>query len=197
MRNLLYKLICWWYKFVNYPSILLNHVVIGNNVKFRGKVYFKVVGHKTKGKIVIGENVNINSSLSSNPIGGDIHTIIYTRPNGSICIGNNVGISNATIVSETKVIIGDHTNIGGGTKIYDTDFHSLNPHDRLNGDCNIKSKPVVIGQRVFIGGHSIILKGVTIGDNAVIGAGSVVTKDVPSNEIWAGNPARYIKTNSL
>ena len=55
------------------------------------------------------------------------------------------------------------------------------------------SKAVRIGKRVFIGGHSIILKGVTIGDEAVIGACSVVTRDVPAREIWAGNPARFIK----
>ena len=82
---------------------------------------------------------------------------------------------------------------GGDTKIYDTDFHSTDPFKRLHGNTDVPSKPVHIGKRVFIGGHSIILKGVTIGDEAVIGAGSVVTKDVPAGEIWAGNPARFIK----
>lgn len=64
---------------------------------------------------------------------------------------------------------------------------------RLNGDTDIKSRPVNIGKNVFVGGHVIILKGVTIGDGAIIGAGSVVTKDVPTNEIWAGNPATFVK----
>lgn len=81
----------------------------------------------------------------------------------------------------------------GGTKIYDTDFHSTNPHKRLHGNTDVPSKPIHIGERVFIGGHSIILKGVTIGDEAVIGACSVVTRDVPAREIWAGNPAKFIK----
>lgn len=45
----------------------------------------------------------------------------------------------------------------------------------------------------FIGGHSIILKGSHIGENSVIGAGSVVAGNIPANEIWAGNPARFIK----
>lgn len=44
-----------------------------------------------------------------------------------------------------------------------------------------------------MGAYCIILKGVTIGDNSVIGAGSVVTRDVPANEVWAGNPARFMK----
>ena len=52
--------------------------------------------------------------------------------------------------------------------------------------------PVTIGNNVFIGMQSIILKGVTIGDNCVIGAGSVVSRDVPANSVAAGNPARVI-----
>lgn len=52
---------------------------------------------------------------------------------------------------------------------------------------------VTIGNRVFIGMNTLIVKAVSIGDNAVIGAGSVVTKDIPAGEIWAGNPARFIR----
>jgi acetyltransferase-like isoleucine patch superfamily enzyme len=52
---------------------------------------------------------------------------------------------------------------------------------------------VIIEDNVFIGAHSTILKGVTIGKNSVIGACSVVTKNIPPNEIWAGNPAKFIK----
>ena len=63
----------------------------------------------------------------------------------------------------------------------------------MNGDTDIRTKPVHIGENVFIGGHCVILKGVTIGDGAVIGAGSVVTKSIPAGEIWAGNPAKFIR----
>ena len=52
-----------------------------------------------------------------------------------------------------------------------------------------------IGNRCFIGVRSIILPGVTIGDEVIVGAGSVVTKDIPSNCIVAGNPAKIIKEN--
>ena len=55
------------------------------------------------------------------------------------------------------------------------------------------SKKVSIGNHVFIGAHSTILKGVTIGKNSIIGACSLVAKNIPANEIWAGNPAKFIK----
>lgn len=58
-----------------------------------------------------------------------------------------------------------------------------------------KMENVKIENNVFIGAHTTILKGVTIGSNAIIGACSVITKDIPANEIWAGNPARFIKNN--
>lgn len=175
------------------PTILFHRVKIGKNIKLRGKIFIKTAGKIRKGSILIGDNVCINSSISSNPIGGSCKTILNVHNNGIIKICNGVGLSNTAIVSETEVYIGDYTNIGAGTCIYDTDFHSLNYKCRLNGDTDIQSKPVHIGKYVFIGGHCIILKGVTIGEGAVIGAGSVVSKDIPSEEIWAGNPAKFIR----
>ena len=56
------------------------------------------------------------------------------------------------------------------------------------------TKPITVGNRVYIGVNTILLPGVTIGDNVIIGAGSVVTKDLKSNGVYAGNPARYIKS---
>lgn len=77
--------------------------------------------------------------------------------------------------------------------IYDNDFHSISYTERINGDKNIKAAPVIIQDSAFIGAHSIILKGVTIGARSVVGAGSVVAKSIPSDEVWAGNPARFIR----
>lgn len=140
--------------------------------------------------IKIGKNVTINSGKLTNPIGGDIKTTLI----GKIEIGNNVGISNATIVAYKGVKIGDNVLIGGSTKIYDTDFHSLQFKYRMEKpDLHIKTAKVEIGDGSFIGAHCIILKGVTIGKRCIIGAGSVVTKNIPDGEIWAGNPARFIR----
>ena len=109
-------------------------------------------------------------------------------------IGQNSGLSNCTIVSHASVELGSDVKIGGGVKIYDTDFHILDPVARLSAGSDVPEvKPVVIRDGAFVGAYSIILKGVTIGANSVIGAGSVVTKNVPENEIWAGNPAAFLR----
>lgn len=177
---------------MNAPLLWLNHVELGKHVSIRGRLYLKTTGRKEKHSIYIGNNVNINSCLSANPIGGQNKTILYTNGAGSICIEDGVGISNSAIVSHTSIRIGAQTIIGNGTRIYDTDFHSIYPNERLDGNRNINTQPVTIGKRVFIGGHCLILKGVVIGDEAVIGAGSVVTKSVPAREVWAGNPAKMV-----
>jgi len=110
-----------------------------------------------------------------------------------LAIGSKVGISGTTIVCLKSVLIGDHTMIGGGCEIYDTDFHSLDASERMADGGTILSAEVVIGPKVFIGAGSIILKGAKIGEGAVIGAGSLVTSLIPEHEIWAGRPAKFIR----
>lgn len=167
-------------------------VTVGRNFKINGRLII----HRT-GKITIGDNVIINSSRSSNPIGGDERTILVAEENAQIVIGNGVGISNSCIWAKSSVTIEDDVKIGGDCKIYDTDFHSITYNNRIKGhlyDPDIKTKPIIIHEGVFIGAHSIILKGVSIGKHSVVGAGSVVTKSIPDYQVWGGNPAKYIKT---
>ena len=185
----------FWY-LLNIPILSLKGVKYGKGLSIRGVVFIKTARKTKKNTIFLGNNVCINSSRESDPIGGDVKTIFFTLYDGEIHIADNVGLSNTTIVARKSVCIGENTNIGAGVRIYDNDFHSLLPEDRLNGDRNIKVKGISIGKNVFIGAHCIILKGVTIGDNSVVGAGSVVTKNIPDNEIWAGNPARFVKKNN-
>lgn len=52
---------------------------------------------------------------------------------------------------------------------------------------------IIIKKRAYLGCNTIICKPVTIGEDAIVGAGSIVTKDIPAGEVWAGNPARFIK----
>ncbi|MCC8138946.1 MAG: acyltransferase [Lachnospiraceae bacterium] len=146
------------------------------------------------GNIRIGKHVAVNSGMRYNPIGGDVSTILRTHQNGSIAIGDYTGISNSCIVSYDSVTIGSHVLIGGSCKIYDTDFHSLKAEIRRDSPQeDIKSKPVVIEDDVFVGAHTIILKGVTIGKGSIVGAGSVVTRSIPPGEVWGGNPAKFIR----
>lgn len=159
---------------------------------FTCKGYIHLINN---GNISIGKNVHINSSLRSNPVFGVGRTSIVCNKNASIEIGDDVGISNATIFCENKITIGNRTLIGSGVKIWDLDFHSISCFVRLKEGDRGQSSPVFIGDDCFIGAGSIILKGVFIGNKAVIGAGSVVTKNVPTGEIWAGNPAKKISEN--
>ena len=97
---------------------------------------------------------------------------------------------NWTVLDEAYVTIGDDCFIGPNVGIY-TACHSTDPTER-----NTRREwalPVTIGNNGWIGGGVTILPGVTIGDNVTIGAGSVVVKDIESNSVAVGNPARVIK----
>lgn len=147
-------------------------------------------------KCSIGNNFSMHNKIYGNPIGCSQSCTLFVDSGCSMKIGDNVGISQAALIAHSDLTIGNNVKIGGGTCIYTSDFHSLNPlkrQDPLADKKNKKSSPVRICDNVFIGAHCIILKGVTIGENSIIGAGSVVTKSVPSNQIWAGNPAKFVK----
>lgn len=150
------------------------------------------IGKKTH--IIIGKNVTIVSGYSRG-IETSFTSKINIKDGACLIIGNNTGMTNIVIQCHKKICIGENVNIGAGTMIFDTDFHSLNWRDRQgpNDLLNKKSKPIFIKDNVFIGCKCIILKGVTIGNRSIVGAGSVVTKDIPDDEIWAGNPARFIR----
>lgn len=172
----------------SFMSIRRSPVYNGSRPKINGRIYMV----SDKGKISFGQNVKINSSMKSNPIGGNERTILFAEHGAEIVIGNNVGISNTVIHAAQRIVIEDNVLIGGDCRIYDTDFHAIEFNDRIENK-NTLVKPIIVKSGAFIGAHCIILKGVSIGKKSVIGAGSVVTKSVPDGEIWAGNPAKYIR----
>ena len=111
-------------------------------------------------------------------------------------LGNNSSVGYGTTISVAKEItIGNHCMISPDCVIMDSDDHPISPSKRLlNLPVDPSTvKPVKIGNNVWIGAQSIILKGVTIGDNSIIAANSVVTQDVEPNCIYAGIPAKPIK----
>lgn len=179
----------------------IQRIQFGRGLILRG---IPIVYKKKNSTIRIGENCVIKSSFFSNLVGLYQKTIIVTRtPDAKIDIGDNVGISGATIYARKSIIIGDNTCIGGNVKILDNDFHPINWEIRnellLNkngGEMSefIPSKEVTIGKNCFIGCNSIILKGTVLGDGCVVGAGAVVCGQYPSYSVIAGNPAKVIKT---
>lgn len=172
-------------------QLLLNGADIKKGLSVLGILKIEVT---RRGKLMIGENLSVNSGNNFNVIGRQQKTTFWVE--GKLTIGDNVGISATAIICNHQITIGNHVTIGGNTVIYDTDFHNMNPTIRNNKTIDKQSAvklPVVIEDNVFIGAHTTILKGVTIGENSVIGACSVVTKNIPQNEIWAGNPAKFIK----
>ncbi len=159
-------------------------VMYENDIVTNGKLIISNCG-----TMRIGKGVVINSGCYPNPVGHS-DTRLYTEKAESILeIGDNTGMSNAMIFAASRISIGNGVMIGAETIIMDNDFH--NPDELARGTANPEF--VKIDDNVFIGAKCIILKGVNIGKCSVIGAGSVVTHDVPEYEIWAGNPAKFIR----
>ena len=186
-----------WYKLI----LNLTKVKYGKGLILKGT---PVIFNKKGARMSIGDKCVIKSSFLSNLVGLYQRTIIVTRcPEAEIKIGNNVGISGATIYARNSIAIGDNTCIGGNVKILDNDFHPLEWEERNRllqskdgGEATdlIPSKPIVIGKNCFIGCNAIILKGTILGDGCVVGAGAVVCGMFPENSVIAGNPARVVRT---
>lgn len=147
------------------------------------------------GNAVIGKRFYLRTGLGSTEV-GTVGTRIRVGRNGILKIGNRVGMSNTTIVCQNAVTIGDDVFIGGGVQIFDTNFHATDADVRISGQerfAHVRTNPVTIGNRVFLGANVIVCKGVSIGDEAIVAAGAVVAQSIPSGEVWAGNPARKVR----
>jgi maltose O-acetyltransferase len=111
----------------------------------------------------------------------------------NISIGQNTFVNtNCMFLDNNKITIGRNGLIAPYVQIY-TAIHPLSASERIFEDDTgshylTSSKPVLIGDNVWIGGNSLIFPGVTIGNNVTIGSGSVVTKSIPDNMLAFGNP---------
>lgn len=169
-----------------------NGAKIGNNFFVIGRV--SIVG---LGKIEIGDDFCMSSGDYVNPIASNLRGAIFTETKDShIFIGNNVGMSSTRMWVRDSLTIGDNVRVGANVLFIDTDSHPLDYMVRRTSNEGTKSKPIVVEDDVWIGAHTIVLKGVTIGARSVIGAGSIVTKDIPSDCIAAGNPCKVIRSLS-
>ena len=172
MRNLLQKILVWIF-----PQLAM----------LRSKEYDFTKLRSWHNRVKLGKNVKITTvSIMSD-----------------VELGDYSYINDNSVITNTK--IGKFCSIGPnffcGWGVHPTNgistspmFYSSNALNSISFNMKIDEHPMItIGNDVFIGAKSIILKGVTIGENSVIGAGSIVTKSVPANQIWAGNPAKFIK----
>jgi len=121
----------------------------------------------------------------------------YIEPNFRCDYGYNIYVGkdfyanfDCVFLDVCPIHIGDNCMLAPGVHIYT----ATHPVDAIERNSGLEfGAPVTIGHNVWIGGRAVINPGVTIGDNVVIGSGTVVIRDVPSDVVIAGNPARIIK----
>ena len=140
------------------------------------------------GNISVGDNVHIRTSKN---VITQICSWNRNSSNAKIKIGDNVLISpGARILAAEEIEICSNVMLASNVYISDSDWHD--PYDRI--DSPGPSKKIVICDNAWIGEGVKISKGVRIGINSIVGLGSIVTSDVPNDKIYAGNPAREVKS---
>ena len=167
-------------------------VRLGAGTVVNGEICFKRYRARGDGALVIGAHATMEG----------VHFAI--EPNGRAAIGDYCYFTNALLLCEEELRIGSYVMMGWNSCIADSDFHPLEPAQRIADAiaCSplgqgrprpaIATRPVVIEDGVWIGPNATILKGVRIGEGAFIEPGSLVTRDVPPRTRVIGNPAQVI-----
>jgi acetyltransferase-like isoleucine patch superfamily enzyme len=168
------------------------NVQVGPNTVITGDLAFKRFHSQEPDALIIGTHGTMDG----------VHFDLGAH--GRMRIGDYCYFTNAVLLCELEVQIGNYVMIGWNTTIADTDFHPLAPAARMEDAiaCSplgagrrrpeILKRPVIIEDDVWIGPNATILKGVRIGRGAFVEAGSLVTKDVPARARVMGNPAQVI-----
>lgn len=195
--HLLYKLL-WMFFFVMKNIVcttLFKTLLFVNNVEYGCKLRtFGAIPqlriNRKKSVVKFGNNITFNNY---NDAAWYSKCSIWVRDGATLVIDDGTGLNGAMVYASKSVTIGKNVKIGGGSKIFDTDFHPLNYEVRRTSNEGTLSAPIVIEDDVFIGTSCLILKGVRIGARSIVAAGCVVTKSIPADEIWGGNPAKFIR----
>jgi len=179
----------WW------PEPIPSNVEFGEGFYCETAQIFRKLQSKKPRAVIIGRHVSCYAGCS-----------FAIGENGNCTIGDFTLLNGALIMAEENIEIGSHCLVSWNVGIADSDFHPLEPAQRLidaqalapyfkhrPARPKLKTAPVKIADNVWIGMNAVILKGVTIGENSVVAAGSVVTKNVEANTIVAGNPAVVVK----
>jgi acetyltransferase-like isoleucine patch superfamily enzyme len=172
----------------------LRGIPVGKRPEIFGKC---IIRKSPQSRIVIGNNVKIISSSWRSSTANCTNSKLRTfYPTSAIIMGDHSGMTGGAIIARSKTIrIGERCMLAPNVTIFDSDFHIIWPperrHDTWETDID---EDVTLGENVWVGMGSIILKGVTIGKNSVVAAGSVVVSDIPPNCLAGGNPAKVLKT---
>jgi len=151
--------------------------------------------------------IHPSSEVQSKNIGVDTVIWQFCVILKNAIIGNNCNI-NFNVFIENDVVIGNNVTVKSGVQLWDgmivEDNVFIGPNVTFTNDKFPRSKQhpdmfqkTIVKKGASIGAGSVILCGIQIGENAMIGAGSVVTKNVPANELWIGNPAKFIRKIDL
>lgn len=166
---------------INRTSIIING--IDNEVYLRGELY------KTKIRI---NGVGCKLLLSPNVVMNNTELVVIGN-NCIVCIGDGSTFGGSYIVcmgNGNYVNIGKECMFAEKVELWASDSH---PIFNSNGIVINPSKPIVIGNHVWLGKYSKIMKGVVVGDNSVVGMNSLVTKDIEPNSLNVGSPSIKIK----
>lgn len=188
-RSLLLNSIRAWY----YRQILVAQCTdIGENPRIVADKPVTSVG--SSGSLILGRDVAINSTAR-------LLVTTHINQNAKLVIGDRVRIGRYTSIRAAhSVTIGNDCLIAGHVRIYDYNGHPIQPFDPGNPSKKRNSmeaphnevRPVIIEENVWIAENAFIQAGVRIGANSIIAANSVVTKNIPTNVIAFGMPARAI-----
>jgi acetyltransferase-like isoleucine patch superfamily enzyme len=177
---------------IQHPGVPPANVRLGPNTLITGDLSFKRFRSDEPDALVIGANCTMDG----------VHFALGEK--GRVQIGDYCYFTNAVLLCELEMRIGNYVVIGWNATIADTDFHPLKPAERIADAiaCSplgqgrprpeIPKRAVTIEDDVWIGPNATILKGVRIGTGAFIEAGSLVTRDVPARARIMGNPAQVI-----
>lgn len=145
--------------------------------------------------VKLGKNVQIYGfvNLYGCEIGDDTRLGTFVEVQKNATIGNRCKISSHSFICE-GVHIEDEVFIGHGVMFTNVSRpRATNKDGQLQTEEHWVVEPTYVRSKASIGSGAVIRCGITIGSEAMIGAGAVVTRDVPAGEIWAGNPARFLK----
>jgi acetyltransferase-like isoleucine patch superfamily enzyme len=145
--------------------------------------------------VQLGENVKLSKfiNLYGCSVGENSKIGAFVEIQKNAAIGKNCKISSHSFICE-GVTIEDNVFIGHNVHFTNDIYpRATTPQGTLQTEADWNCTPTLVKCGVSIGSSATLLCGITIGENSIVGAGSVVTKDVPSNTIVAGNPAKILR----